>query len=62
MEPGDVTQSVIQRTQELVLQARAGDEAALDQLYSLYAERVQWMVRLRLGGELRSRKDHRGAL
>ena len=57
MEPGDVTRSVIQRTQELVLQARAGDEAALDQLYALYAERVQWMVRLRLGGELRSQLD-----
>ncbi len=49
--------TVIQKTQELVLQAQEGDHAALDRLYELYADRVQWMVRLRLGSEFRAKLD-----
>ncbi len=52
-----MAQTVIQKTQELILQAQEGDHAALDRLYELYAERVQWMVRLRLGSEFRAKLD-----
>jgi RNA polymerase sigma-70 factor (ECF subfamily) len=46
-----------QKTQQLVNLAKEGDESALDQLCRLYAERVRWMVRLRMGKELRSKLD-----
>ena len=46
-----------QKTQELVALAKDGDRAALDQLYSVYAERVRWMVRFRMSRELRSKLE-----
>jgi len=43
-----------QKTQELVILAKDGDKSALNQLYRVYGERVRWMVRFRMGSELRS--------
>ncbi len=43
-----------QKTQELVVLAKDGDKSALNQLYRVYGERVRWMVRFRMGSELRS--------
>ena len=45
------------KTQQLVALAKDGDQLALDQLCHIYAERVQWMVRLRIGKELRSKLE-----
>jgi len=42
------------KTQHLIALAKDGDESALDQLCRVYSERVRWIVRLRMGGELRS--------
>ena len=46
-----------QKTQELVALAKEGDESALSGLYRAYAERVRWMVRLRMGRQLRSKLE-----
>lgn len=46
-----------QKTQQLLTLAKDGNESALDQLCSIYSERVQWMVRLRMGRELRSKME-----
>jgi len=46
-----------QKTQQLVVLAKDGDKSALNQLYRIYAERVRWMVRLRMGKELRRKLD-----
>jgi len=46
-----------QKTQELIVLAKNGDKSALNQLYSVYGERVRWMMRLRMGRELRSQMD-----
>jgi len=46
-----------QKTRELVTLAKGGDETALNQLYTAYAERVRWMVRFRMGRQLRSRLE-----
>ena len=45
------------KTQELVALAQGGDEPALERLYRVYAERVRWMVRLRMGKALRGRLE-----
>jgi RNA polymerase sigma-70 factor (ECF subfamily) len=45
------------KTQQLITLAKDGDEYALNQLCRVYADRVRWMVRLRLGGELRSKLE-----
>lgn len=45
------------KTQQLVIQAKDGDESALERLYCVYGERVRWMVRLRMGKVLRSRLE-----
>ena len=47
----------IRKTQELVALAQGGDNAALDQLCRVYGERVQRIVRLRMGGELRAKLE-----
>ena len=44
-------------TRHLVALAKEGDESALDQLCRVYAERVRWMIRLRMGKELRRKLD-----
>jgi len=46
-----------QKTQELVNLAKSGDEPALEQLCSVYGERVRRIIRLRMGGEIRPRLD-----
>jgi len=46
-----------QKTQELVSLAKDGDKSALSQLYGIYAERVQWIVRLRMSKELRPKLE-----
>lgn len=46
-----------QKTQELVALAKDGDESALNRLYTAYAERVRWMVRFRMGKELRGKLE-----
>ncbi len=45
------------KTQQLVLLAKGGDESALERLYRIYGERVRWMVRFRMGKALRSRLE-----
>jgi RNA polymerase sigma-70 factor (ECF subfamily) len=46
-----------QKTRELVALAKGGDESALNQLYGAYAERVRWLVRFRMGRQLRSKLE-----
>ncbi len=46
-----------QKTQELVALAKEGDKSALNRLYTVYAERVRWMVRFRMSKELRSKLE-----
>ena len=50
-------QTCIGKTQELVALAQDGDNAALDQLCRVYGERVQRIVRFRMGHELRSKLE-----
>jgi len=45
------------RTRQLVTLAKGGDASALDQLCHDYAERVRWMVRLRISKKLRSKLE-----
>jgi len=45
------------KTQQLVILAKGGDESALGRLYRVYGERVRWMVRFRMSKELRSRLE-----
>jgi RNA polymerase sigma-70 factor (ECF subfamily) len=45
------------KTQHLVALAQEGDEAALNQLCSVYGERVRRMIRLRLDRKLRPKLD-----
>jgi len=52
-----LTYSCNHKTRQLVVQAKEGDKSALNQLYGAYAERVRWMVRLRMGKELRRKLD-----
>ncbi len=49
--------TVGQKTQKLVTLAQEGDPSAHSQLCRVYAERVQWMVRFRMGRELRSKLE-----
>ena len=44
-------------TEQLLTLARAGDASAVNQLCRVYSERVRWMIRLRMGGELRSKLE-----
>ena len=46
-----------QKTQELVVLAKGGDDSAQDRLCRVYGERVRRIVRLRMGAELRSRLE-----
>jgi RNA polymerase sigma-70 factor (subfamily 1) len=49
--------TVDRKTQHLITLAREGDETSLNQLCRVYAERVLWLVRLRMGKELRSKLE-----
>jgi len=44
-------------TQHLVALAQEGDRTALEQLCHVYGERVHWIVRFRMCGEIRSKMD-----
>ena len=46
-----------QKTQELVILAKGGDDSALEQLCSVYGERIRRIIRLRMGKEIRPRLD-----
>jgi len=46
-----------QKTQELVILAKEGDDSALEQLCRVYGERVRRIIRLRMGKEIRSKLD-----
>ncbi len=48
---------VDKKTRHLVALAQDGDESALNQLCRVYATRVLWLVRLRMGKELRSKLE-----
>ncbi len=48
---------LIDKTAHLVTLARGGDESALDHLCNVYGARVHWIVRLRMGKELRSQLE-----
>jgi RNA polymerase sigma-70 factor, ECF subfamily len=45
------------KTQQLVALAKGGDGPALNRLCEVYGERVRWIVRLRMGKELRSKLE-----
>jgi len=47
----------LKKTQQLVTMAQDGDDIALDQLCSVYGERVRRIVRFRMGPELRSQLE-----
>ena len=49
--------TVNDRTRHLVTLAQDGDESALNQLCKVYGSRVLWLVRLRMGAELRSKLE-----
>jgi len=44
-------------TRQLIAFAKNGDELALNQLCSVYAERVKWMVRIRMNKKMRSKLE-----
>lgn len=46
-----------QKTQELVVLARGGDNSAQDRLCRIYGERVRRIVRFRMGTEIRSKLE-----
>lgn len=49
--------NIDQKTQELVILAKGGDDTALEQLCSIYGERVRRIIRLRMGSKIRPRLD-----
>ena len=49
--------SIMDKTQHLVAMVRGGDESALNQLCKVYGPRVHWIIRLRMGKELRSKLE-----
>ena len=44
-------------TQQLVFLAKEGNKTALEKLCRVYGERVHWIVRFRMGREIRSKLD-----
>ncbi|MBN2131736.1 MAG: sigma-70 family RNA polymerase sigma factor [Sedimentisphaerales bacterium] len=48
---------VAQKTQQLVMLARKGDQCALNNLCGLYVERIRRIARLRMGPQLRSQLE-----
>ena len=52
-----MTPTIIHKTQRLVALAKEGNESALNQLCSVYGERVRRIVRLRLDQKLRPKLD-----
>lgn len=52
-----MSSTAAERTQELVARAKEGDSFAWEQLCGVYGERIRRVIRLRMGGELRSQLD-----
>ena len=52
-----MSHTVDYKTRHLVALAKDGDESAFNQLCRVYSERVRWVVRLRMGGEIRSKLE-----
>ena len=52
-----MTDNNTDKTQHLVAMVRGGDESALNQFCRVYGPRVHWIIRLRMGRELRSRLE-----
>ena len=50
-------QTVEYKTRHLVVLAKDGDKSALNKLWAVYGPRVLWLVRLRMGKELRSKLE-----
>ena len=50
-------QTVEYKPRHLVVLAKDGDESALNKLCAVYGPRVLWLVRLRMGKELRSKLE-----
>lgn len=48
---------IAEKTRELIALAKDGDESATNQLWAVYGTRVHWIMRLRMGGELRSKLE-----
>ena len=48
---------VAQKTQQLVMLARKGDQCAMNNLCGLYVERIRRIARLRMGPQLRSQLE-----
>jgi RNA polymerase sigma-70 factor (ECF subfamily) len=49
--------SIADKTRELVALAKDGNESAINQLWTVYGARVHWIMRLRMGKELRSKLE-----
>ena len=49
--------TVDNKTRHLVTLAQDGDESALNRLCSVYGARILWIIRLRMGRELRSKLE-----
>ncbi|MHC4539319.1 MAG: RNA polymerase sigma factor [Planctomycetota bacterium] len=49
--------TVDDKTRHLVALAQDGDESALNRLCNVYSARVLWIIRLRMGAELRSKLE-----
>jgi len=52
-----LSHTVDYKTGHLVALAKDGNESAFNQLCRVYGERVRWVVRLRMGGEIRSKLE-----
>jgi RNA polymerase sigma-70 factor (ECF subfamily) len=52
-----MSSQALKKTQQLVTMVQGGNKAALDQLCSIYGERVRRIVRFRMGPELRSQLE-----
>jgi len=52
-----VKDSHTNKTQNLLALAKDGNESALNQLWKVYGARVHWIMRLRMGAELRSKLE-----
>jgi RNA polymerase sigma-70 factor (ECF subfamily) len=48
---------ISEKTRELVALAKEGDESAINQLWAVYGTRLHWIMRLRMGRELRSKLE-----
>jgi len=48
---------IADKTRELIALAKEGDASAVNQLWAVYGTRVHWIMRLRMGKELRSKLE-----